>query len=303
MATLAVVLVASATAAAASRPTVLTGSAQDVGSSTAVLHGTVNPGGAGTSYYFQYGVTRAYGGQSAIASAGAGTTPVAAALGISGLAPLTLYHYRIVAVNAAGVSMGSDRTLLTKKVPLSLSVVATPNPVTFGSPLVVQGTLSGTGNANRVVTLEANAFPFAGFQPYGNPQLTNAAGAFSFPVVGLAQATEFRVIASAVPNVLSAIVGENVAVRVSSHVGRARRHGYVRFYGTVSPEVNGAQVAILRTVHGRGVLVGGTSLRPHGPGSSAFSRAVRVHRGTYRVLVRVTNNAQVSAYSQPLVIH
>jgi hypothetical protein len=30
---------------------------------------------------------------------------------------------------------------------------------------------------------------------------------------------------------------------------------------------------------------------------------VRVRRGVYRVLVRVTNGAQISNYGQPLLIH
>ena len=37
------------------------------------LTGTVNPERDDTSYYFQYGVTRSYGSQTAIAAAGSGT--------------------------------------------------------------------------------------------------------------------------------------------------------------------------------------------------------------------------------------
>ena len=76
----------------------------------------------------------------------------------------------------------------------------------------------------------------------------------------------------------------------------------MRIYGTVTPAENGMQVGILRITHGRGVLVGGTILRPRTATSSSFSRPVRIGRGVYRVLVRVTNGAQVSSYSQPLLI-
>ena len=58
-----------ATAGAASLPTVSTGAAHEVSYGSAVLTGTVNPNGRDTSYYFQYGLTRAYGGQTAIADA------------------------------------------------------------------------------------------------------------------------------------------------------------------------------------------------------------------------------------------
>ena len=64
-----VALALPALAQAASRPTVSTGSAKQVSFGSALLTGSVNPNGANTSYYFQYGPTRALGFQSAIADA------------------------------------------------------------------------------------------------------------------------------------------------------------------------------------------------------------------------------------------
>src|SRR5581483_12209658 len=109
-------------AQAAVRPSATTGGAKAVTFDTADLQCFVNPNGSDTSYYFQYGLTRAYGGQTAIADAGAGTHNVQVVLPISGLQPLSVYHFRLVAVNAAGASIGNDNTLLTKKVPLSLQI-------------------------------------------------------------------------------------------------------------------------------------------------------------------------------------
>ncbi|HEX5223560.1 MAG TPA: hypothetical protein VFW29_00390 [Solirubrobacteraceae bacterium] len=296
-------LVAVPAAHAATPPSVTTGGATSVTYATATLHGSVNPQASNTSYYFQYGLTRQYGGQTAIADAGAGTKSVPVALAISGLQPLSVYHYRLVAVNAAGATIGKDQRLLTKRVPLSLAILVSPNPLTFGGTATVQGTLSGTGNASRQVVLQANAFPFtAGFVPLGNPEVTTSTGSFSFPVVGLAQVTQFRVVTNTNPPVISPVATENVAVRVVSHIRRTRRHGFARFFGTVTPAEPGMQVGVLRTVRGRGVLAGGTVLRPLSATSSGFSKIVRVHRGVYRVLVRVTTGAQVSAYGQPLVI-
>jgi hypothetical protein len=270
---------------------------------SATLTGTLNPHGSDTSYYFQYGPTHAYGGQSAIADAGSGATAVGVSLAIGGLQPLTLYHYRLVAVNAGGVSMGSDRTFLTTKVPLSLQILASPNPVLYGGSLTVQGTLSGTGNASQQVVLQANAFPFAaGFQNLGNPQVTSATGGFSFPVLSLVGATQFRVTTTANPPVLSPVTQENVQVRVDSHIARVRRRRHARFYGTVTPAENGMQVGILRIVHGRGVLVGGTLLRARNATSSQFSRVLPVKPGVYRVLVRVTGAPQSSNYGRSLAI-
>jgi hypothetical protein len=296
-------LACAATAGAASVPAVSTGGAHEVRYASAVLAGSVNPKGSDSSYYFQYGVTKAYGGQTAIADAGAGTTSVSVRLPVAGLQPLTVYHYRIVAVNAAGAAIGDDKSFLTTKVPLSLQILASPNPVLFGGAITVQGTLSGTGNANRTVVLQANGFPFtAGFQNLGNPELTTASGGFSFPVLGLSQVTQFRVVTTTNPPVVSPVAIENVAVRVSSHITRAGRPHFARIFGTVTPAQDGMQVGILRITHGHGVLVGGTLLHHRDAASSKFSRVVPVHAGIYRVLVRVTTGALVSSYGQPLLI-
>lgn len=292
-----------AAAQAAPLPTVATGQAHQVTYGSAVLAGAVNPNGSNTSYYFQYGLTKAYGGQTTIADAGGGTHTVKVSLAIGGLQPLTVYHYRLVAVNGSGAAMGKDQTFLTTKVPLSLAILASPNPVLYGGTVTVQGTLSGTENANRAVALQANAFPFtAGFQNFGNPELTTATGSFSFPVLGMAAATQFRVVTTGSKPVVSPVASESVAVQVASHIGHARRRHFARFHGTVTPAEDGAQVAILRITHGHGVLVSGTVLRHASATSSTFSRVVPVRSGVYRVLVRVINGAQVSNYGQPLVI-
>jgi hypothetical protein len=292
-----------ATAWAAEPPAVSTGRAHDVSYGSATLAGSVNPKGKDSSYYFQYGLTKDYGGQTAIADAGPGTVSVSVRLPVTGLQPLTLYHYRIVAVNSAGPALGKDKTFLTTKVPLSLQILASPNPVPFGGPIVVQGTLSGTGNASRTVFLQANAFPFtAGFQNLGNAELTNANGGFSFPVLGLELTTQFRVVTSTTPAVVSPVAVESVAVRIDSHVSHTGRPHFARIFGTVTPAEDGMRVAILRITHGHGVLVGGTLLHHRNATSSKFSRVVPVTPGIYRVLARVTSGAQISSYGQPLLI-
>jgi hypothetical protein len=288
-------------ASAVSKPSVSTGSAHAVTYATATVSGTVNPNGASTSYYFQYGQTKAYGSQSAIAQAGSGTHSIHVSVALSGLLPLTRYHYRLVAVNAAGVTNGSDATFLTTKVPLSLAIAATPNPVTFGGAITIAGTLSGTNNGSRAVVLQANAFPFtAGFQNVGNTQITSPTGGFSFVLLGMQLVTQFRVVTTANPSIVSPVLFEGVAVRVVSHLARTRRAHYVRIFGTVTPAADGMGVAIIRVHHPRSVFVAGTHLRHRNATSSSFSRIVHVRRGSYRVLVRDTSGAQVSAYGKTL---
>ena len=280
------------------------GAAHEVTYDSAVLSGAVNPQGSATSYYFQYGLTTAYGSQTAIADAGSGTSKVDVSLPITGLEPLSVYHYRLVAVNSAGPVIGADKTLLTQKVPLTLQILSSPNPVLFGGTVTVQGTLSGTGNGNREVILQENQFPFSvGFQDAPlNPVLTTATGGFTFLLPDMTVATQLRVVASDSTPVISPIASESVAVQVTAHVRSTGRRHHARIYGTVTPAENGMQVGFLRITHGRGVLAGGTILRARSLTSSSFSRVVPVRAGVYRVLVRITNGAQISTYSQPLVV-
>jgi hypothetical protein len=295
----------SATAAPTPAPAVSTGGISSLGFSSVVLLGHVNPRGQATNYFFQYGRTRKYGSQSPLAPVGGGKTSVGVSQSVSGLQPVTVYHYRILAVSAGGASVGADRSFTTAKIPLSVAIVGVPNPVPYGSPFVVEGTLSGTGSGNHVVTLQANPFPYlGGFQPVGNPVLTNASGGFSFPVLGLLQNAQLRVVTVGKPTVVSPVVVEGVAVRVSLHARATGRRGFARLYGTVAPAEVGALVGfqLLKPGH-RSANVGGTVVKAGTATVSRFSRVVRVHRGLYEALVRVSDGAHVSAYSAPVFIH
>ncbi|MBC8176585.1 MAG: S8 family serine peptidase [Deltaproteobacteria bacterium] len=88
------------TASAQMPPTVTTGSAPSVTSSSATLNGTVNPNGASTTYYFQYGTSTSYGSSTTSTSAGSGTSDVSVDATISGLSSSTTYHFRLVATNS-----------------------------------------------------------------------------------------------------------------------------------------------------------------------------------------------------------
>jgi len=291
-------------AVAATPPTVSTGGAGSVSFGSATLNGTVNPRGTDASYYFQYGPTRAYGLQTGILDAGAGTKGVHVAIAVGGLQPLTRYHYRLVAINSGGPGFGGDHAFTTKKVPLSLAIFGSPNPVLYGGTATIQGTLAGTGNANRAVVLQATPFPYtAAFVNIGNPELTNAAGGFSFPVLGMVQGTEFRVVTTTNPPVISPDVFESVDLRVKAAAGRIGPRGKALFHGTVSPAVDGTEIAVMRTLHGRQVFVAGTRLRHATSKSSRFSLLAKAKRGgVYRILVHLPGGPLSSTYSAPLFL-
>jgi len=94
-------------------PGVTTGSATAINTGGAKLAGTLLPNLRDSSYYFQYGVTTAYGSTSVAQGGGAGNSPVGVNVTAAGLKSGTTYHFRLVAVNAEGTSFGSDATFKT----------------------------------------------------------------------------------------------------------------------------------------------------------------------------------------------
>jgi hypothetical protein len=103
-------------------PSADTGTAQGVGATTAGLTGTVTPRGGAAQVLFEYGPTTAYGTTVAAQSLGAGDAPVPVGAVASGLQPLSLYHFRVVAVRDGVRYEGSDAGFVTGQPP------ATPPP-------------------------------------------------------------------------------------------------------------------------------------------------------------------------------
>jgi hypothetical protein len=112
---LSAVLVAggAAIAVAASSPAVTTGTHTHVTDTSATLHGSINPNNSATTYYFEWGLTTAYGVTSAPHSAGHGTKAIAVAATAAVLIPGTVYHYRLVATNGSGTATGADHSFKT----------------------------------------------------------------------------------------------------------------------------------------------------------------------------------------------
>ena len=96
-----------------------TGSASAVSSTQATLAGAVVPGGIYEgSYSFQFGRTNAYGSQTSTLPLGPGLSAVAVSATIAGLAPRTTYHYRILATDTAGTTVGGlDARFTTPSAP------------------------------------------------------------------------------------------------------------------------------------------------------------------------------------------
>ncbi len=94
---------------------VVTGGAVSVGKTVATPTGVINPEGATTTWTIQYGLTTTYGVQIFAGTLPALTTPLTVSAPLTGLAPATLFHYRIVAYHGASiVSAGADATFFTE---------------------------------------------------------------------------------------------------------------------------------------------------------------------------------------------
>jgi hypothetical protein len=97
-------------------PTVATGAADGVHTTTATVHATVDPQGAAATVRFQYGRTTAYGSTTAATRvAGTATSGQPAAAVLSGLPAGTTVHYRAVAASDLALDVGADRTLTTPR--------------------------------------------------------------------------------------------------------------------------------------------------------------------------------------------
>jgi hypothetical protein len=92
-------------------PAVVTGTATDGSAPNAVLHGTINPHGRSTSWYFEWGTnTEFHRYDNADYDAGWGWEPVAESYSIGGLKAGVTYYFRLVASSAAGTTYGPAKT-------------------------------------------------------------------------------------------------------------------------------------------------------------------------------------------------
>jgi hypothetical protein len=196
-------------------PTAVTGSASGISAVTATLNGTVNPNGAATTYYFEYGTSTAYGTNTAPTSAGAGSTPVSVTANVSGLNPSTTYHFQLVATSAEGSSLGGDSTFSTAAGQvwtlndpvkgqlnagnvLASGSLSPPSATTQAATSITSSgaTLNGSVNPNGFAT--TYYYEYGPTTAYGSTTSTTSAGSGSSPlsvptaIAGLASSTLYH---------------------------------------------------------------------------------------------------------------
>ncbi|MDR4507115.1 MAG: hypothetical protein MRJ65_02565 [Candidatus Brocadiaceae bacterium] len=125
-------------------PVVMTGSAANVTSDSAILDGTVNANGLSTMAWFEYGVTsKSYDRESSKQSIGGSNNTVVSA-DISGLSTATKYYYRLVAQNNAGITYGSEMFFNTVDTTAPNCSISINNGDSYTTSVTVNLTLSAT---------------------------------------------------------------------------------------------------------------------------------------------------------------
>jgi hypothetical protein len=126
--------------------TAVTAPAEELKPASAVLTGYVYPGGAETTYHFEYGKTISYGTSvpTTNASAGSGSVWKGVSQSITGLEWETAYHYRLVATRGTETKNGPDQTFTT--VPWTIQTT----PVSSG---ILEG-VSCTGSSSCIAVGE-----------------------------------------------------------------------------------------------------------------------------------------------------
>src|SRR2546423_904975 len=150
-----------------SAPSVTTDDATSIAPTSARLNGSVTPNGLSTTWYFQYGTSTSYGSKTSTSSAGSGTTAQKESVAVTNLKRTTVYHFRIVASNSGGTTVGSDRMFSTSLPPAAQTGAAQSVGV---SGATVTGTVDPRGRSTRWW------FEYGTTSRYGSRTTTRSAG-------------------------------------------------------------------------------------------------------------------------------
>lgn len=161
-------------------PTATTNAATSVTSSGATLNGSINANNASTAVTFEYGLTTSYGTTvTAVQSPVTSSSATAVSYALTGLAPNTTYHYRVIGINSEGTTNGGDMTFSTTDIAPNISYV-TPQIYTVGTPIAA---LTPTNTGGAVVAISSPLIStLAGSGASGSADGLGTAASFNTPV-------------------------------------------------------------------------------------------------------------------------
>ncbi|HTA15465.1 MAG TPA: hypothetical protein VK781_11475 [Solirubrobacteraceae bacterium] len=130
-------------------PGASTGPASGVSVNAATIAGTVDPRGVAASYRFEYGTDTSYGTQTfGTVTADLGVQTVT--LDLRGLEAGTTYHYRLVAGNPGGTTVGEDATFTTP--PIASPILAPAVTPLIGVPSIAFPKLVSGSSTPKTLT-------------------------------------------------------------------------------------------------------------------------------------------------------
>lgn len=185
----------------------------------ATLEAKLKPNGFTTKYYFEYGTTTAYGTKFASTEIGSGVEEKLVKQPLSGLTANTVYHYRVVAENFAGVHVGKDQTVTTAA---PVTLYAGGVQIKTGTQLELAGTFYGTAAGG---TAHCNEVLFSGklsenpgaLQAVESPEMKNS-GSATCPFSEPGYTVGYTLPASGITLNYGGVSSENGSVLSSSFV-------------------------------------------------------------------------------------
>ncbi len=184
--------VTAALAANPEPPTVTTGSASSVATTSAQLAGTVNPGGAESTVQFKYGTSTNYGLTTPVQTLPAETTAQTVTAPVTGLTGNTTYHYRLIATNAAGHTEGADKTFKTAAPPARATVSTGGAKNVSRDSATVTGTVDPNGNPTSWSFDVGTTTGYGSRSPFTDAGSGTSARGVELPLNGLLPNTKYH---------------------------------------------------------------------------------------------------------------